>query len=138
MDTDQVLGLAHMRPGTLGLDGSFGQAVAFLQGVDAAQDGGLLVGLREWLTVRIGDGANLAWPALIVRAAFPERVNANRLGLSSDDNKLVVDRLFGLLNEFRNERNSHDGLLRIFDAYAKWMRSQDWYAPGNPSYLDGS
>src|SRR5690349_12307950 len=47
------------RPGMYGLDGSFGQFTAYLNGMDAGTDGRALAGFREWLVMRFDDGDNL-------------------------------------------------------------------------------
>ncbi|MCB5912351.1 hypothetical protein [Streptomyces pinistramenti] len=38
---------------------------ALVLGVDTGSSGGMLVGLREWLIVRLGHGDNLVWVALV-------------------------------------------------------------------------
>jgi hypothetical protein len=137
MKFDDVIGILRKHPGTLGLDGSFGQATAFLLGLDAGNDGCLLVGFREWLVVRLGDGANLGWPALVAHLATPQGPDLRVLrALSGEDNLRLVRTMCDLLDEFLLERSQADGLLKIFDRYLKWLRAQEWYGPASPSYLD--
>lgn len=113
--------VAH-RPHVHGLDGSYEGAVAFVLGFDAATEGGVLCGLREWLIVRTGGGNNLAWPALIARAIKDESPGEAAAGTRSA-------RLFGLLDEFFEERAGPNGLLRIHGRYIEWLRKQDWFRP---------
>lgn len=65
----------HQRPGMYGLDGSFAHCCNFLQGCHAGSAWTLLAGWREWLVMHLGKvyaGNNLAWPALVLKLAFPE------------------------------------------------------------------
>jgi hypothetical protein len=72
MDARELLAQVRQRPALFCLDGSFGNAVAFLLGYDAGMDWGLLAGFQEWLARRLDCGNNLAWPALVLRGAFPD------------------------------------------------------------------
>lgn len=68
VDYQQLFVEVSKRPGMYGLDGSFGQFVAFLNGVDAGNDLQLLAGFPEWPIVRLGDGNNLAWSGLVLHS----------------------------------------------------------------------
>jgi hypothetical protein len=121
----------------LGLDGSFGQAAAFLEGVNAGQGGSWLAGFREWLIVQAGVGFNLTWRGLVLHLAFPSGlVGGAGSPLSEDDDKVVTAVLFRELDKFLEIRNTADGLVKIYDLYLKWLRKQEWYEPGSPNYLD--
>ncbi|MEU7846715.1 hypothetical protein AB0B74_12135 [Micromonospora parva] len=136
MELQRTLEVLRRRPGMLGIDGSFGQTAAFLEGVNAGQQGGLLQGFREWLVVQVGDGANLTWRALVLRLANGESVGGGLEGLSADDERRITTVLFDQLDQFLAVRESTDGLLKIYDNYLKWLRRQDWYTPNSQSYLD--
>ncbi len=136
MDLKRTLELLRDHPAVLGVDGSFGQAAAFIEGVNVGQQGGMLAGFREWLVFRAGDGANLNWRGLLLRLALPDGYQGGLAGLSSDDEQKLIGMLFDQLGEFLAARESADGLLRIYDAYLKWLRNQDWYTSDSPSYLE--
>ena len=122
MDYRTLFANVRRRPGLYGLDGSFGQYCAFLTGLDTGNAGQLLVGLREWLVVRVGTGNNLVWPALVKHAAFPGQHPFQGL-----DEQHLVDTLFDLLDEFWEIRSRHDGTTRVFDEYLTWLKAQSWY-----------
>jgi hypothetical protein len=121
----------HRRPGLYGLDGSYAQFCAFVSGVDHGNDGALLTGFREWLVTRAGKGNNLTWPALVRHLAFP---GTDRPAAAPTDspqtNQAAADRLFALLAEFFDLRAEHGGVVKIFDGYLAWLRTQSWYEPG--------
>ncbi|WP_433199358.1 hypothetical protein ACQP1G_06445 [Nocardia sp. CA-107356] len=107
-----------------GLDGSFGQFVAFLSGVDAGNDWQLLTGFREWLVVRLGDGDNLVWSGLVLHLAFPDQQSGRRdLLANPEDNRVAVDKLLELLDEFLTRRTGHRELVRVFDEYLTWLEA---------------
>lgn len=101
-----------------GLDGSYSAAVSFVLGCDAATSGVLLSGFREWLIVRLGDGNNLAWTALVTRIVSP--------GMPVPNEEATAG-LFQLLDEFLALRDRRDGMARIYDQYLRWLKSQEWY-----------
>jgi hypothetical protein len=109
-----------------GLDGSFGQLVAFVVGLNAGNDSKLLTGFRESLVVRFDDGDNLSWPALVLRLAFPDETGAalhSRL-VEPDRNRHAVETLFRLLDEFLARRATHDGTLELFKEYLTWSQAR--------------
>jgi hypothetical protein len=134
MDAAELLDIVRTRPGMLGLDRSFGQTAAFVTGVNAGQGSNFLIGFREWLIVRAGLGESLGWQGLVRHIAFPGEVSRSR---SADGDEHTREVLLDLLSEFLAARDmTHDGLLRIYDAYGKWLRRQSWYKPGSDLYLD--
>jgi hypothetical protein len=134
MNATELVDHVRKYPGMLGLDRSFGQTAAFVNGVNAGQDGKFLIGFREWLIVRAKDkGADLAWEGLVHHIASPGGVSRSR---SAEDDEHARDVLLDLLSEFLAARERHEGLLKIYDAYGKWLRRQSWYRPGSPLYLD--
>ena len=95
----------HQRPGLYGLDGSFAQYCVFVDGVDHGTDRLLLDGFREWLVARAGKGGNLVWRALVLHLAFPGGDRPDRDPAESPEaNRIAVDTLFGLLDEFLTRR----------------------------------
>jgi len=106
--------------------------VAFLMGYDAGTQGGLLVGLREWLIVKLGTGNNLAWPALLQHWLVQARAQPRS---SSESETRSLELITSLLEQFSSERDAPSGLRRIFASYDAWLRRQEWYTPTSPDWL---
>ncbi len=123
------------RPGIYLYPVEFDVAAAFIQGFDVASSGGTLVGFREWLVVRLGYGNNLAWSESALRLAFPDAEFPRQCLLQSGEQKRAVELLFGLLEEFWQEREAPHGLLRIYLRYQAWLQRQDLYGPTSPDYF---
>lgn len=105
---------------------SFDVLVAFVDGYNSAASGGLLVGFREWLIVRAGDGNNLSWSQLIL-LLMP--------CLNSDEAIDSFEGIFTLLDEFLEVRHQKHGLRTIYSRYEAWLHTQSWYDPASPSWL---
>jgi hypothetical protein len=121
----------HKRPQLYGLNGSYGQYCAYLEGLDAGNDGRLLTGFREWLVTRRGDGNNLTWRGLVIHLARPDGPAAGRAAVeSADRDPAVIDALFALLDEFFALRVGPQDLVRVYDDYLTWLKAQSWYKPG--------
>jgi hypothetical protein len=119
------------------LDGTFREISIFLDGVNTANDGSTLEGFREWLTVQAGEGHNLVWQALVLKLTFADRdTSVAARELDQGDDRLAVRTLFDLLDRYWSVREKPDGMLRLHDAYLKWLRKQTWYTPDDPRYLD--
>jgi hypothetical protein len=115
----------HRRPQLYGLDGSYGQFCAYVEGLNAGNDGGLLTGFREWLVTRLGDGDNLTWRALVIHLARPDGPAAGREAVeSADHDPAVVAKLFELLGEFFTLRTRPADLVRIYDEYSTWKNAK--------------
>jgi hypothetical protein len=136
------------RPGMWGLDGSYGQFCAFLEGCDVGNASSLLTGFREWLMVRFKESHrpdNEAWSGLILWLAFPECWRATPLwadksvavyslelpaGTRTDPAETngharkAVELLFDLLDAFWQDREQFRGLIKIFAEYATWLASE--------------
>ncbi|MGR6973957.1 hypothetical protein ACU639_30915 [Streptomyces cynarae] len=97
MDLPTRLRDVHRRPGAYGIDGSYGNYVAFINGGDAATDGELLRGFRSWLAERLGHGTNLVWWALVQEICVSEAGVRSHAPLDNDD---LCECMFRLLNEY--------------------------------------
>jgi hypothetical protein len=125
VDYRTLFAQVHSRPGLFGLDGSYGQFCAYVDGVDTGNAGRLLTGFREWLVTRLGDGDNLVWRGLVLRLAFPEHDSIRPETLSeAEPNRTAVDTLFALLGEFLALAERRDGLVQIYDGYLLWRRTR--------------
>src|SRR5436190_48179 len=103
--------LDHMRkqPGMYFPRVEFDLVAAFINGFNAAIHGGLLLGFRQWLIVRLGHGNNLPWDALVLRLTFPEAESLGGQLLQGDNQKRAVESLFDLLDAFLFEQGSSEG-----------------------------
>jgi hypothetical protein len=104
---------------------TYAAAAGFVMGYDEACEGGLLAGFREWLILRLGMGSNLAWPALVLHAAFPQAESPQAETNSGPKaQRHAIDTLFGLVAEFDDVRAKHDGLRKVYLAYEQWARQK--------------
>lgn len=102
---------------------TYAVVAAFVFGYDAACEGGLLAGFREWLVVRLRTGSNLHWTALVLHAAFPDAASPQEAASAgSAAERHAIDTLFDLLAEFDAVRANKDGLKDVFVAYENCMR----------------
>jgi hypothetical protein len=109
---------------------TYDAVASFLLGYDAAYEGGLLLGFREWLALRLGTGSNLSWPALVLLAAFPGvdcPEEAVKRGATEDANaqRAAIDTLFTLVREFDAVVAQRDGLKNVLLAYREKFDAQD-------------
>lgn len=111
---------------------SYDAAAAFVLGYDAATQGGLLVGLREWLIVKLQDGNNLAWPALILDLL---RRTGSHESATEGAEKRAIEFMFVTLEQFFSERDARGGIRRIYAMYEAWIRQQEWYTPSSPDWI---
>jgi len=75
-------------------------AVAFIDGFDLACEGGVLIGLREWLVPKVGSGNNIVWGGLVLDLAFPTAESPTAELEKDGGHKRAVEFLFALLREF--------------------------------------
>jgi hypothetical protein len=128
MNYRELLQSVKRRPGMYGINGAYSSAVAFVLGCDAAMSGTLLHGFREWLIVRLGDGNNLAWHALVMRVlGLQDQENAEFSTVGSEINMQPIEGLFELLDEFFEERDRPNGMIRIYNSYLTWLSGQEWF-----------
>jgi hypothetical protein len=97
---------------------------AYVQGYDAATSYSLLRGFREWLVLRLRDGSNLAWTAL-VKDVISAR---GHQGASDIQERAAIEQLFELIRDFIAERGDDVEAASIFSRYAEWerKRSAEW------------
>ncbi|HEX8915624.1 MAG TPA: hypothetical protein VF796_24940 [Humisphaera sp.] len=103
------------RPGMYVRNGGFDAVCAYLDGFDAARDGGPLLGLWEWLVTRQRGGTNQTWVGLVT----------NELPADADDRQRAAA-LGKLLAEFFAARRTL-GVSKIFQDYSRWQVRQKWY-----------
>lgn len=102
---------------------TYAAASSFVMGYDLACQGGVCVGFREWLVMRVGQGSNLAWPALVLDVAFPSKGDPEKALVGPEAHRHAIDVLFGLLAEFDEQvASKHDGLREVFAAYERWLK----------------
>ncbi|WP_157631248.1 hypothetical protein [Catelliglobosispora koreensis] len=102
--------------------------MAFIEGCNAGNDWGLLVGFREWLLMRIGKRSNLVWPALVAQIAFPHEESRPQLQAHDEQQDSELKQaLFELLDQFLIERERPHGVSKIFEQYSEWnqIRKQE-------------
>lgn len=97
MDFAARLHDVRRRPGAYGLDGSYENFVALINGADAATEWELLRGFRPWLAQKLGRGANLVWWVL-VQELFAAEVGAQRTAMLYEAQ--LCERMFDLLAEY--------------------------------------
>jgi len=127
----------RLRPSMYFVRPSFEAASAFVLGFDMANEGGVLAGFTEWLIVRNNGPNNIAWSALVLAAAFPDKSDRSRhVQESAQATEHAINTLFELIREFTDVKRRHDGLRRIFLEYEAWLRRQSWYDPASPSWFE--
>jgi hypothetical protein len=112
-------------------------AASFVLGYDAALQGGLLLGFREWLVTQLKQGSNLSWSVLaleLIRQRAPESISVNTSPMT-DNHSAAVDGLLSTIETFLRERNQTGGARRIFATYGQWLEQQDWYGPSSPDWI---
>ena len=114
----QLFENVRLRPEMNLPDTRYHTAAAFVLGYDAACQGGLLEGFREWLLLRRGAISNRWWPALVLEEAFPSAPSpVDELSRDPRAERQAVEKLFALIREFDALRNEREGLKNIFAAF---------------------
>ncbi len=54
---------------------------------------------------------------------------------SQDDHNAAIEFLFATLDQFLDERDEWGGMRRVYVAYERWLRRQDWYGPSSPAWI---
>ena len=135
MGLPPVLDMLKRHPGIMISNVNFDAVVAFIDGFNLAISGGLLVGFHEWLVVKLGYGNNFHWSGLVLRLAFAQAETPEEQLHDAGNQKRALDSLFGHLESFLRERESAEGLRRIFLKYEGWLKCQDWYDPSSPQWI---
>src|SRR5260370_5256112 len=108
MSTDfrQLFQAMQRRPSMYVLDGRFLTLVAYVDGCDAATDGALLRGFRDWLyPTRVGTSKpSLTWPAVL---KFARGLQGE---LTQEEHERLIDDTFAALDEFLA---SHDHVFAV-------------------------
>jgi hypothetical protein len=133
MSLPEVLANMRKRPGMYIRPATYDTAVAFVDGYDTATQGGLLVGFREWLVVKLDGGNNLIWSVLV--SDLMHHTTGMKEFKSPDDHNAAIEFLFATLDQFLGERDERGGMRRIYVAYERWLRRQDWYEPSSPGWI---
>jgi hypothetical protein len=131
MSIPPILGDLLSRPAMHVGPATYDAILGYMQGCDAAMRGGLLIGFREWLIVRVGEGNNLAWPELVELVS--EAGEGDRGRASGDARRIAA--LHDLLGEFYKARNMANGLRRMMCAYEEWLAEQTWYGPESADWV---
>ncbi|MGI5531647.1 hypothetical protein ACQEVX_30980 [Streptomyces syringium] len=119
MDYRRLFADVHRRPDSYVMSGSFRESVAFINGCDAGNSWGLLIGFPEWLASKLGCEANLAWPALIANlAGTPPRSLFSGETPEADEAR-AVEVLFAEVDAFLAARNGPHGARIIISDYLK-------------------
>ncbi|MGW5190534.1 hypothetical protein ACWEOO_14835 [Kribbella sp. NPDC004138] len=123
MDYRELLRHVRLRPGMIfGRSGlTYEELVRFVIGLQHGRPD-QLSGFREFLVLKLNDGDNLGWPALVRRLVVP---HAGR-PLSPEDDQAAVHGLLDLLDEFLAE-TAGSGSRAIDREYLLWLQQQSWY-----------
>jgi hypothetical protein len=137
MNLPSVLVDLRRAPGMFGCMG-FDSVASYIEGYDAALSGGLLVGFREWLVVKVDQGNNLSWTALVRLPLEVSGVLGPPDGQRRTDaqEREAVEFLFVTLENYLAVRSERVGLRRVFLEYENWLRRQSWYGPDSVHWID--
>ena len=106
-----------LRPGMYMPRESYDCWVAYVHGYDAAFEMSLLVGLREWATMRFGRQANLEWSAALLGVITGDPWKDLQ---SEEENRDTVRRAFELISTFFHERGADLCATDILTRYRAW------------------
>ena len=121
MGLPNVLYDVFKRPGMHLPTIEFDVLAAFIQGFDTACNGGVLLGFREWMLMKLDSGNNLSWFAL---AKLLEATRRHLDEIQVADERSSVEFLIALLSEFSAERDGPNGLRGIYVRYQAWIQNQ--------------
>lgn len=118
-ELEQMLQNLCKRPDSYLPNATLGSVCGYVQGFDAARNGGLLVGLHQWLVVKHDGPNNVHWSW---RMSALARKN---VGESASENEAIAE-FAALMAQFLSYRRKK-GLTTIFYEYARWLLSKSWY-----------
>ncbi len=111
-------------PGMILPEGTYGEFIALLVGVDMAGDNLPLRGFKEWLILKRNGGNNLVWEALAL--SYLDITLGRFAETRTSEHRDIIRSLTDLVEEFLNDREER-GIEEIMDAHQTWLKSQDWY-----------
>lgn len=129
------------RPSMWTHPGNYGAVCAYLTGYDHATNGGALIGFREWLVVKFGEGDNLPWSSLVLFLVLPHGTDHSAVYAGDLElNERALTGLGRLLKEYFELRSKFGttGVREIFAEYQHWLEGQSWYDEGHPNFIRGS
>ena len=118
---EEMVGHICLRPSMYVNPATYGSVCAFIDGFNAGRSGGPLMGLQQWLVVRVNDGNNLHWSGLAQHALSPAPDHTART-----EEERSIRALGHLLGEFFEYRRAN-GLTKVFNDYARWLLRRSWY-----------
>ncbi len=107
------------RPGMFVQQPYFESVSAYLQGYDAANFGGPLIGFHQWLVLKSNGGDNVGWHGNVRHL-----IGASHSPLSEE---VAAARLGEVILQFIVYRREN-GLTKIFYDYGKWLLRKSWYS----------
>lgn len=105
------------RPGMFVTPTNYDAVCAYLDGFNAARNHGPLIGLQQWLVLRVNNGNSVHWSGL-ARSILP--------GGAKSSEEQAIGELGHLLSEFFDYRRSQ-GITKVFHEYARWLLRRSWY-----------
>lgn len=137
--SDDIATFKHIRShrGMYFIGESVDEAVAFINGFDLARNEALLLGFREWLVVRVGEGWNLSWPPMVQMFATKraENVHQGENKRGSTARRDLVDEVLCTLLEFLEDKEKR-GLRSVYLDFQHWLEQQNWYGPKSPDWYE--
>lgn len=127
--TRELLRKVRQRPGMYGVGNNLREIHAFIHGLDAGTSYRLLDGFREFLILKTGGGENLGWPSLVNLLVIGASEHRSRSPESPDEEQMVLDATFELLDEFLAEMRSPHRRERLHHEFVLWQQSQSHYNP---------
>lgn len=135
MDYSKLFDSIRAHPSGYGLDGSFRNYYAFIEGLNFGNNARLLVGFREFLVAQLSrDHDNVGTLGLLEYVAFEG--DRPRQGPDHDDpdtNAMLVTTLFDQLGAYFEKSDNRLGVVDIFREYSAVMD-----APRNAPSSDSS
>lgn len=117
------------RPSMYCASSDFRTVASYIDGVHTTSR--CLIGFREWLVVKATTGNNLAWWGVI-------ELLARNKGIDEEAEKVTfMGELFTEFYEL-NFKSRHNKLFMIHLQYYHWMKSQRWYKPDSPHFIEPS
>jgi hypothetical protein len=120
---EALVSAATQRPGMYVGTIDYNALASFIDGFDCANAGGPLIGLHQWLVLKLDGHNSVAWPSSVLATAGLTRPNALDATGSHEEAIQALGEVFTEFFQYRREV----GLTKIFYDYAQWLLSQSWY-----------